>query len=255
MIERFYVAPEDVGEHAARVTGEELKHLRNALRLKAGDAVEVFDGEGHGYTGRLTLVNQTEAIAEIEAAVTETRDSHLRVCLAQGIPKGEKMDWIVQKNTELGVESILPLELSRCVVRLEGDRKRRDRQARWQKVAREAARQCGRLFVPEILAPRGLTALLKQVSPEDLLLIPWEEGGQSLKEFFAKAGSTGAAARLTKGRAVVVIGPEGGLAPDEVEEVRRAGGTPLTLGPRILRTETAGLALLSVLQHHWGDMG
>jgi len=254
-MERFFVAPEDVDEHAARITGDELKHLRNVLRLKAGDTVEVFDGAGRGYTGRIALVDQSAAFVELEAAVAEARDSHLRVCLAQGLPKGEKMDWIVQKNTELGVGVILPLELERCVVRLEGDKKRRDKQARWQKVAREAARQCGRLFVPEVLAPCGLTALLRQVSPEDVLLIPWEEGGQGLKSFFEEAGGNGVADKLKKGRVVVVIGPEGGLTPEEVEEARLAGGAALTLGPRILRTETAGLALLSVLQYHWGDMG
>ena len=254
-MERFYVAPEDIGADTARITGDELKHLKNVLRLKAGDPVEVFDGAGGGYVGRLTSVDQHRALAELREPVTEARDSALRICLAQGMPKGEKMDFIVQKNTELGVKSIMPLELSRCVVRLEGEKKRRDRQARWQKVAREAARQCGRLSIPEILPPGDLETFLRQITPDDLLLIPWEEGGMELKPFFAEAQGRDAELKRRRGRVLIMIGPEGGMTMDEVVAGRLAGGQVLTLGPRLLRTETAGMALLSILQYHWGDLG
>lgn len=249
-MERFYVEPQAFGQREARITGEEFNHLKKVLRLNAGDQVEIFDGAGVGFAGQLISVGQGEAVVSLDEPVLQKRDSSLKVCLAQGIPKGEKMEWIVQKATELGVAAILPLELSRCVVRLEGDKKRQERQARWQKVAREAARQCGRLTVPEVMAPMDLAAFLRQIETSDLLLIPWEEGGQSLNKFFEEAGLS------PEGKKVyMMIGPEGGISEKEVEQGRQAGGQTLTLGPRILRTETAGLMLLSVLQYQWGDTG
>ena len=254
-MERFYVDPENIASGKARITGDELKHLKNVLRLKSGDQVEVFDGAGKGYQGRLTNIDQTYAVVDIEDPVTEIRDSALRIILAQGLPKGEKMDTVVQKNTELGLSAIIPLELSRCVVKLEGENKRRDRQSRWQKIAREAARQCGRLYVPEVFPPMGLPSFLRQVAPEDLLLIPWEEGGQPLKPYFAGLDDRLGACRLREKKLYIMIGPEGGMTADEVEAGIKAGGIALTLGPRLLRTETAGQALASVLQYLWGDMG
>ena len=265
-MERFFVEPGAIAGNEAKITGDELKHLRSVLRMKTGDQIEVFDGAGKGFYGRVAQMDKAVASVKLEAPVTETRDSPLRVCLAQGIPKGEKMEWIVQKATELGVASLQPLELSRCIVRLEDDKKRRDRQARWQKVAKEAARQCGRLHVPEIWFPTDLHSFLRRVSPADKLLIPWEEGGLPLHSVFAGekgrvAGgadgdeANGADSADKDARILMMIGPEGGMTAEEVEAGRRAGGTTLTLGPRLLRTETAGLALLSILQHHWGDMG
>jgi len=290
-MERFYIQPEAFGEMEARISGDELKHLKNVLRLKAGDRVEVFDGMGKGYTGRLAEVSQAEALVTLEAPVLDIRESPLRICLAQGIPKGDRMDWIVQKATELGVRTVIPLELSRCTVRLEGDKKRRDKTSRWQKIAAEAARQCGRLRVPEVMLPMDLHEFLEQIKQSDLLLIPWEEGGTPLKQYFAEVSfpyttQTAAAINATvaasvssasdaasisdnpaaisaavaaaagdQSRIYIMIGPEGGMTAEEVEAGRAAGGKALTLGPRILRTDTAGLMLLSVLQYHWGDAG
>jgi 16S rRNA (uracil1498-N3)-methyltransferase len=249
-MERFYAEPEAFGQGEAKITGGEFQHLKKVLRLMPGDRAEVFDGAGRGFIGRLISVGETEAIFSLDEPVTQKRDSSLNVCLAQGIPKGEKMEWVVQKATELGVAAILPLELSRCVVRLENDKKRRERRSRWQKVAREAARQCGRLTAPEVMAPMDLAAFLRQIRPPELLLIPWEEGGQALGAFFQEAGPS-----WQKEKIYMMIGPEGGMSEKEVEQGRRAGGRVLTLGPRILRTETAGLMLLSVLQYQWGDAG
>ena len=254
-MERFYVPPDAFHEDHAWITGDELKHLSIVLRLKAGDPVEVFDGLGRGYTGRLAEVGKTRAVAALEAPVTETRDSALHLCLAQGIPKGDRMEWITQKATELGAASLLPLELDRCVVRLGGETKRQDRQARWQKTAIEAAKQCGRLTVPTVLPPMALGPFLKQIQPSDLLLIPWEQGGRPLRDFLTDEESGITTGKPGDRRIWIMIGPEGGMTEAEVEAGRRIGGRVLTLGPRILRTDTAGLMLLSVLQYRWGDMG
>ncbi|MCL2121657.1 MAG: 16S rRNA (uracil(1498)-N(3))-methyltransferase [Clostridiales bacterium] len=254
-MERFYVDPDRIRGKEARIRGEEFRHLQQVLRLKVGDTLEIFDGKGKGFSGRLAELDKQQAVVRLEAPVTEQRDSVLRVCLAQAIPKGDRMEWVVQKATELGVAAIQPLELSRCIVRLDSDEKRRDRQARWQKVAAEAARQCGRLWIPKVLFPLKLEAFLTRIRPGDLLLIPWEEGGQGLQAYIRETAQSIPGGEWRDRQLFLMIGPEGGMTEEEVEAGRLAGGKVLTLGPRILRTDTAGLMLLSVLQYQWGDMG
>ena len=248
-MERFIVAPEELDGNEAQINGDELRHLRTVLRLKTGDVVEVFDGAGRGYAGTLTDIDASRALVALKEPIVERRDSPLKIVLGQGIPKSDKMEWIAQKATELGVDSIIPLSLERCVARIDGDSKIKSRQARWRKVAIEAAKQCGRLMVPEVMAPIRLSDFIKKIEPSDLLLVPWEEGGKPLGE----------ALRDTQGARVgaifVLIGPEGGITRGEIQLCREAGGKVVTLGPRTLRTETAGLALLSALQFYWGDMG
>ena len=164
------------------------------------------------------------------------------------------MEWIVQKVTELGVTSVVPAELSRCVVRLDNDKKRRERRERWQKVAQEASRQSGRLKVPPVEMPVNLKQLLAGLKAEDLLLVPWEKGGLPLKELIPRLPAAQVEGlRRSEGTTCFLVGPEGGLTEEEVELAREAGGLCLTLGPRILRTETAAVMLLSLLQYIWGD--
>jgi len=263
-MERFYVPIEDREADQAWIRGEAFKHLSKVLRLQGGAEVEIFDGRGTGFKGRLMTVSTTEASVDLYASITQRRESPLHTCLVQGIPKGEKMEWVVQKATELGVHEIIPLEMSRSIVKFEQDKKRQERQERWQKVAAEASRQCGRLAIPRVHLPQNLSTFLKRIAEEDLLLIPWEEGGQTLSTVLESqkakwpglladpVSPTNAAA---SGCLYMMIGPEGGLAAAEVEQARARGGINVTLGPRILRTETAGLMLLSVLQYQWGDIG
>lgn len=263
-MERFYVPAAEISSETAWIRGEAFKHLSKVLRLSAGDAVEIFDGEGKGYQGEIREITKDEAAVTLTGPVVQRRESPLRTCLVQGIPKGEKMEWVVQKATELGVSEIIPLELSRSIVKLDQDKKRRERQERWQKVAAEAARQCGRLAIPEVHMPQSLKMFLGKLDRHDLLLIPWEEGGQALGEVLEKQKAKKDGLRLepteenagkTTGCLYMLIGPEGGMEAAEVEQAKACGGVNVTLGPRILRTETAGLMLLSVLQYLWGDTG
>jgi 16S rRNA (uracil1498-N3)-methyltransferase len=271
MIERFLVSPaefDDSGDldvtngRQARITGEEFKHLKTVLRLKVGDVVEVFDGAGRGYEGTLTEVGSAYAMVAMERSVTGQRDSPIRIALGQGIPKSDKMDWIVQKATELGVDVIYPISLARCVTRLDEAAKIINRRTRWQKIASEAAKQSGRLRVPLVMAPRGLDDFLSHISATDLFLVPWEQGAKSLKEVLhSEEGAKPlkeilhSEERAKSGMIYVLIGPEGGITSEEIRTCEQAGGRVLTLGPRILRTETAGLALICALQYHLGDMG
>lgn len=261
---RFWVPKEAIKNGQAVIKGEEFSHLSKVLRLNAGDAIRVFDGEGHEYAGKLIALAKDEAIAEVGEPLALSKESPLDVWLVQGLPKGEKMELIIQKATELGVRGIIPLKTQRCVVKLEG-KKEEERRVRWQRVALEAAKQCGRARVPEVLAPCGIRDFLRTIPPERHLFVPWEEGGFSIKEVLSHHGMgqlpqysafQPASRDQADSRPIyLVIGPEGGLAAEEVQELKKSGGLPLTLGPRILRTETAGLAALAVVMFAWGDLG
>ncbi len=264
---RFFVWKEDIKNHQAVIKGEEFRHLSKVLRLTSGDAVTIFDGEGREYLGNILTVGKEEALVEIGEPLFLSRESPLEVWLVQGIPKGEKMEMIIQKATELGVRGIIPLKTQRCVVKLEG-KKEEERRKRWQKVAVEAAKQCRRALVPEVLSPCSITNFLTGLPQERHLFVPWEEGGVSIKEVLTaqplspviRSASGFLSESESKFGSVpvpvyLVIGPEGGLAAEEVDQMKNYGGIPLTLGPRILRTETAGLAALAVVMFAWGDLG
>ena len=172
--------------------------------------------------------------------------SPLAVTLIQGVPKGDKMEAIVRAVTELGVARVRPALCERTIVRLEASRWR-ERARRWQRVAREATKQCGRAVIPEVETPRLLAEWLALGEPADLALCLWEGGGTPLAAVLAAA--------LAPRSVLLVIGPEGGLAATEVEAARAQGFTVASLGPRILRTETAGPALVAIVQSRFGDLG
>lgn len=243
---RFFVEPGDIKDGRAVVRDGELRHLARVVRLSVGDAVSVIDGEGWEYPGVIESLTEKEAFIRVGDPIYFSRESPLEVWLAQGIPKGDKMDLIIQKVTELGVRGVVPLETERTVVRYD-NKKRTAKRERWQKTAQEAAKQCGRSLLPEVCLPQTLPEYLAGLSRENLLLIPWEEGGRPLREVVQGSGP--------KGSVHILIGPEGGWAKREVDLAKAKGGIPVTLGPRILRTETAGLAVVSAVMFQWGDFG
>jgi 16S rRNA (uracil1498-N3)-methyltransferase len=218
------------------------------LRLRPGDPLALLDGEGRQYQGIIQTLEKDEAGIRLLDMRENAGESPIAIWLAQGIPKGDKMDWIIQKAAELGARGVIPLEMNRCVVRLGDGEKKEARRLRWQKVAREAVKQCGRSRAPDIGAPCGLEALTPRLRT-GLCLIPWEEGGAPLKQWVQ------ARAPAREQVLWLVIGPEGGIDAEEIACLRAAGGAAVTLGPRVLRTETAGIAALSVLQYEWGDLG
>jgi 16S rRNA (uracil1498-N3)-methyltransferase len=239
---RFTLQPDRLT--AGRVTFDagESRHLSRVLRLQPGDTVVATDGAGRDYTVRLESVGEsaTGTVIAEAAGVTESR---LAITLVQGVPKGDKMEAIVRAATELGVARVRPALCERTIVRLEPSRWR-DRARRWQRVAREAAKQSGRAVVPEVEMPRPLAECLGPAT--DLALCLWEGGGEPLGSILDAAG--------TPGTASVIVGPEGGLARGEVDAARAAGVTVVSLGQRILRTETAGPAIVAILQSRLGDL-
>jgi len=224
--------PEQAGEHLARV-----------LRLERGAALILFNGDGREYDATLASVAKRAVSADIGTVRTIDRESALRLALAQAVARGEKMDWILQKATELGVARIVPIVTERTEVKLDDERAER-RMLHWQQVIAGACEQCGRTRLPLLEPPqrldRWVAALVDDPALKLALLPDGDTGLRSLPE-------------LTHG-AVLCVGPEGGLSDKDVAMLRHGGFAGLRLGPRILRTETAGIAVLAALQALHGDL-
>lgn len=244
---RFFVFRENLRGETATVTGQELDHIRKVLRLAPGDPVTLFDDSGWEHEGVIRSYAARSGEIAILKSFQPERESPLRVTLAQALGKGEKMEWVVEKATELGVAQIAPFVSSRTVPRLDraGSEKRR---ARWQKIALSATKQSGRTKVPEILEITDFPTLVRHAWPCALKLLCWE--GESQLNLTQLHRETPSVESL-----LLATGPEGGLSPDEVAEATRNGFKSVGLGKRILRTETAALAALSLAQFLWGDMG
>ncbi|HET7826421.1 MAG TPA: 16S rRNA (uracil(1498)-N(3))-methyltransferase [Anaeromyxobacter sp.] len=238
-VRRVHLPPDRIGGGRARLTPEARHYLGDVLRLGPGDEVEVFDGDGGRYAGRIEAGLETVALGPREDA----RATRTELALLFALAKGEKVDLVVQKATELGAARIAPFAAARSVVRLDGA-KGEERARRWRRIAEEAARQCGRADVPAVLAPVGLDAALAGL-PAGMLPFVFHPGGTPLSQVEVAAGAAAFAA---------VVGPEGGLADEELEACRRAGAVPASLGPRVLRAETAAIVALALLQARFGDL-
>ena len=244
---RFTIAPDQRrGDHVT-FSREESRHLARVLRLAAGDTVVAVDGSGQDFTVRLESIASQVTGTIVGVSVRDT-ESPFAITLVQGLPKGDKLEGVIRAATELGVARITPAATARAVVRL--DPTRADaRRRRWERVAREAAKQCGRSRLPTIDAPRPLADCLADPAAADTLrLCFWEEDAVPLTEVLATLAAPPAAA-------VAVVGPEGGLTRAEVHLAQGAGCRVVGFGPRLLRTETAGPAVIAALQFYFGDLG
>ena len=236
-LSRFFIdAPLSLGQHELPET--QAHYIGRVLRHAAGDAVQLFDGSGQEYRGELIEVGKKSVRVELTEQFSGLDESPLRVHLGQGLSRGERMDWAIQKATELGAAEITPIVSERCEVRLKDERADK-RMSHWRQVAISACEQCGRSVLPQIHPPLLLADWLKQVDAElKLVLHPVAEPLQS----HAKPGTL-----------AFLIGPEGGLSEVEVQQATGAGFHPARLGPRVLRTETAPVVALAVAQQLWGD--
>ena len=223
--------PAQAGEHVARV-----------LRLAAGDPLTLFNGDGADYAATILAVGKREVRVQVLDRQAVARESPLRLTLAQGVARGEKMDLIVQKATELGVARIVPLLTERAEVKLDAARAEK-RLAHWRAVAASACEQCGRARLPEILSALPLPAWLAALADDGALRLA----------LLPEAESSARELRPSDAGALLVVGPEGGLGERDTDALHEAGFHGLRLGPRILRTETAGLAALAALQALHGD--
>lgn len=240
---RFYIRERLKAGTVSEIRGAEARHIKDALRLRVGDAVVLFDGSGMEFGGKIAGVNKDLVSVDITEAWEGETESPVEITLGQGIPKSDKMDLIVQKGAELGVSRIVPIYTERVVPTSFSANKIE----RWQRVAVEACKQSGRVKVPVISEPVGFDRFIKETEPSSLKLVPWEgEKEASLKKVFP--------AVLKERKIAFIVGPEGGLTEPEIALAREYGFIPVSLGMRILRTETVSLALLSIIQYLYGDI-
>jgi 16S rRNA (uracil1498-N3)-methyltransferase len=243
---RFYVTNPRIEKGILKIEGSEVRHIRRVLRLKAGDEMVVFDGSAKEYEGTIIEESPSSVAIRIQNIFSSKRESPLEITLAQSLLKGEKMDYLIQKATELGVIEIIPFFSTRSIPLFEKS-KGLKRYHRWKRIAIEASKQCGRGVIPKIEPLQDYSEILPIASKDTLRLVLWERGGKKLKEVLRGSKE--------KGKIFFIVGPEGGLSQEEVEHAKKEGFISVSLGERILRSETAGLCLLSVLQYEWGDIG
>ena len=236
----FFVDPSSIEEGIVRIVGTDLNHMKNVLRMKPGEEVLISDGTGKDYNCQVKEYGAEEGILVILSENADSRELPSRIWLFQGLPKADKMELIIQKAVELGAYEIIPVETKRCVVKLDG-KKAAKKVERWQQIAESAAKQSKRMLIPNVHQVLSFKEALKYAESMDIRLIPYElaKGMQETKEILAA---------IEQGQSIgIFIGPEGGFEEKEVEAAISEGAKPITLGKRILRTETAGLAILSVL--------
>ena len=236
---RFFAPPSafNFTKRTVTLTADEARHLREVLRLKPGDEVSVFDGAGKEFRARVAQARREFAELDLDAEIEPARpESPLQLTLAVALLKGEKFDLVVQKATELGVTKIVPLMTRYADIKLRDESDASKRVARWQRIALEAAKQSGRGIVPEVTVPNSLGSVLK-----DPCILFSEKGGHGLTQIDTDV-------------ITAIIGSEGGWSDEELDEARAAGAQIVTLGGRIMRAETAAIAVTALLQHRFGDL-
>lgn len=244
---QFFVEPSQIQGKRIVITGGDVNHIRNVLRMKIGEEIAVSNGtDGKEYRCGIEEFAEDEVICTLRFIKEDGLELPARVTLFQGLPKADKMEFIVQKMVELGVYRIVPVATKRAVVKLD-EKKARAKVARWQAIAEAAAKQSKRRIVPEVGAVCSVKEALLQAASMDIKLIPYElsEGMAKTRELIEKA--------MPGQEIAVFIGPEGGFEEEEVAMAREAGFAPVTLGKRILRTETAGLTVMAWLMYRLED--
>ncbi len=237
---RFYVTGEQLLGGCVRFSPAQVRQIIRVLRMGVGSRVLAFNGSGQEWEVEIATASPREVVGRIVAEVSRPRESPLRIVLLQGLLKGDKMDYLIQKVTEMGVAEVVLLSTRRTVAQGSG------RVARWSRIALEAAEQAGRLTIPRITGPYRLEEYVAGPAPGAAIVL-WE--GERVGTFAALLDRAPPPDEIR-----ILVGPEGGLETDEVALVRGIGFVPVSLGPRTLRAETAAVAALAVLQHRWGDL-
>ena len=244
---RFFLPKKDIQDGHATIFGEELGHLRRVLRLGPGDRVTIFDDAGWEHEAIIRSIAAEQGSLEIQRSYQPQRESPLHLTLALGVTKGDKMDFVVEKATELGVKAVAPFFSAYTVPKFD-PKKIAKRVERWQKIALSATKQCGRTRVPEVTTLCEFRELMSRTWADALKLLCWEgEREQTLSQVRMAASDIRSL--------LLAVGPEGGFSGEEVKLAREHGFYSIRLGPRILRSETAAVTAISLIQHLWGDLG
>ena len=236
---QFFVEEEQVHSDSISITGGDVNHIKNVLRMKNGEKIRVSSKSGQAYFCHISSIVDDEVIAAIDSADETGTELDNHIVLYQGLPKGDKMELIIQKAVELGVSEIVPVAMKNCVVKLD-EKKAQSKCKRWQAIAESAAKQSKRTVIPQIQMPLSWKQALEEAKELDVVLVPYENerGMEATREIFRS---------IPEGASIgVMIGPEGGFSPEEIAQLDKDMHR-ISLGRRILRTETAGMATLSML--------
>lgn len=243
---RFFIKPEDIYNDEITIEGEDVQHISRVLRLQEGDKIVLCDQSGTDYNVAIANISKHTIKTTIIDKVPSKGEPSIEVVLYQGIPKSTKMDLIIQKCTEMGITRIVPIFTTRTIVKLESEKDEAKKVSRWTKIAEEAAKQSARGIVPHIDMPMNLEQALKDSKELDIVLIPYELE----KNMSVKAALQGKTAKSVG----FFIGPEGGFDTLEIDKAKQNDVVPVTLGNRIMRTETAGFAMLTCIMYEYDQM-
>ena len=248
---KFFTPKELINGDVAKIIGDDVKHIYKVLRISEGEKVTLNNCEGVEYLGRVKSVSKQEVLIEILEKLELNNESNVKIYLFQGLPKSQKMDLMVQKGTELGITEFIPTITHRVDVKLKGEFKKLDRLNR---IALEAAKQSKRSIIPKVLEPIEFDEVLDKINSLDLLIVPYENannfGIKTLINELRKENNIDSIKNIG-----IFVGPEGGIEEDEIERLKDKGAYIVTLGKRILRTETAGFVATSLIQYELSDLG
>ena len=243
---RFFVDPDQVKKDTIEIIGQDVKHIRDVLRINLNEEVIICDGKGIDYKAIVTQIGQEIIIATIQDKATSSSEPQTKLTLFQSLIKGDKFEWVIQKAIEIGAHEIIPMETAHCVVKIDNPKKTAAKVARWNKIAESAAKQSGRGVIPVVLDPVPYAKALELSAAMDISCMAYE------KEMAANLKSC---LQTAKGKTVgVLVGPEGGFSEKEVLMAEKANVKSITLGPRILRSETASIVLVSNILYELGEM-
>ncbi|PRZ17144.1 16S rRNA (uracil1498-N3)-methyltransferase [Laceyella sediminis] len=243
-MQRYFIAQEQIVETSIRLVGDDVHHIKNVMRNKPGDRIICCAGQGLDYLAEIESIDGDQIIARIVERTPSRGEPRTKVLIAQSLPKGDKLEWILQKGTELGASAFLPFSSERSIVKIDA-RKIGKKRERWERIVKEAAEQAHRGKLPTVATPMSWKALLQEIGKRECAWIAYEKGGLPLAEAMASA----------KDEILLIVGPEGGFTESEIEEAKEAGAVPISLGSRILRTETAPLMALSCILFARQDLG
>ena len=241
---RFFI-PQLYNEEMS-ITGVDAKHIGKVLRMQPGDKLQIVSDDGVSALAEVTAISETTVTVRCLEVLAESHEPAVKITLAQGLAKGEKMDFIIQKAVELGAYSIVPVAMEHSVVRLDGA-KADKKVERWQKIAEAAAKQSKRDIIPQVQAVQSVSQMLANNNCKTKIIAYECEDRMSLKTALREAGQLD--------DLLLIIGPEGGISEGELSKAREAGAVPVSLGRRILRAETAGLVAMSAIFYETGDLG
>ncbi|SHJ75426.1 16S rRNA (uracil(1498)-N(3))-methyltransferase [Tepidibacter formicigenes] len=245
-MDRFFVDSKniDLDKGQCFIEGEDVKHISRVLRCNIGDKLEICDGNNNEYICEISNITKKQVFFNIAQKININRESNIKVKIYQGLPKGQKMDLILQKSTEVGVSEIIPVITKRSVAKIDG--KKDKKIERWERIIYEAAKQSKRGIIPKVKGPLTFEEALLDMKNNDLNLVPYEkEDSKSIKNVLkgVNINSIG-----------IFIGPEGGFEEEEIHELKNIGGISVSLGPRILRTETASIVVSSIVLYELSDL-